>query len=259
MRRVVPPLVVLAIVLGVWLLFSYALLDPDRRFLLPPPQRVVRVGFLDWSNLREILVALWATTRVALTGLAIATALGVVLAVAMSQAAWVERSLYPYAVVLQTVPILALVPLIGFWFGFNFASRVIVCVLIAAFPVITNSLFGLKSVDQAHHDLFTLYGAGRLTRLWKLELPSALPAVFTGLRISAGLSVIGAIVGEFFFRQGFVGIGRLLDVYRSTLESEKLFTAIFFSSMLGLSVFWVFGFISHLALRRWYEPARRRR
>jgi NitT/TauT family transport system permease protein len=130
-----------------------------------------------------------------------------------------------------------------------------VCVLIALFPIITNTLFGLKSVDRGLHDLFTLHGAGRLVRLRKLQLPAALPAIFTGFRIAAGLSVIGAIVGEFSFRQGAPGIGRLIDVYRSQLRSEQLFTAIFFSSLLGLAIFWAFGYVANAVLRHWHESA----
>src|SRR5205085_10957858 len=114
------------------------------------------------------------------------------LPILMSQANWLERSIYPYGVVLQTIPRLALVPLFGFWFGFGFGSRVLVCVLIGLFPIIANTLFGLRSVDQGHLDLFALHRAGRLVRLVKLHLPAALPAIFTDLRISAGLSVIGA-------------------------------------------------------------------
>ena len=101
--------------------------------------------------------ALWSSTKVALVGLAISIVLGMLLAILMSQAKWIERSLFPYAVVLQTIPILALVPLIGFWFGFNFRSRVFVCVIIALFPIVTNTLFGLLSADQGQHDLFTLH------------------------------------------------------------------------------------------------------
>jgi NitT/TauT family transport system permease protein len=255
LRALLPPLGTLAVVLGIWNAFSYVLLKPEQRFLMPPPHKVVQVGVLDAENLAEILRGLWETTQVAITGLLISIVLGTLLAVAMSQARWVERSIYPYAVVLQTIPIIALVPLIGFWFEFNFRSRVIVCVLISLFPIITNTLFGLKSADRQLHDLFTLHGAGRVTRLRKLLVPAALPAVFTGFRISAGLAVIGAIVGDFFFRQGEPGIGRLLDVYRNRLESEELFTAIFFSSLLGLVVFWVFGFLANRALRSWHESA----
>lgn len=188
-------------------------------------------------------------------GLAIAIAIGMTIAVAMSQARWVERSLYPYAVVLQTIPILAVVPIIGFWFGFGFNSRVIVCVLIALFPIINNTLFGLRSVDAGHHDLFTLHGAGRLTRLRKLLLPAALLVIFAGFRISAGLSVIGAVVGDFFFRQGQEGIGILIDVYRGRIQSEQMFAAVLLSSLLGIVVFWAFGFLSRRVVGSWHDSA----
>ena len=251
-----PPLVVLLVMIGLWYAISYLLLDPQRRFLLPPPHAVVQVGFLDPYNLQELLAALWLSARVAMVGLAIAIVIGMTLAIAMSQARWVERSLYPYAVILQTIPILALVPLFGFWFGFGLTSRVLVCVLIALFPIIANTLFGLRSVDQDHHDLFTLHDAGRLTRLRKLQLPSALPSIFTGLRISAGLSVIGAIVGDFFFKQGKPGIGILIDLYRSRLQSEQMFAAIILSSLFGVIVFWFFGFLARRVVGGWHQSAR---
>jgi NitT/TauT family transport system permease protein len=251
-----PPFVVLLIMIGLWYVISYLLLDADRRFLLPPPHDVVQVGFLDPFNLRELFGALLLSARVAMTGLGIAIVVGMGLAIAMSQARWVERSLYPYAVILQTIPILALVPLFGFWFGFGLTSRVLVCVLIALFPIIANTLFGLRSVEQDHHDLFTLHDAGRLTRLWKLQLPAALPSVFTGLRISAGLAVIGAIVGDFFFKQGEPGIGILIDLYRSRLQSEQMFSAIILSSLFGVIVFWFFGFLARRVVGSWHQSAR---
>jgi NitT/TauT family transport system permease protein len=223
-----------------WFFVSELLLDPGRRFLLPPPQQVLREGLLEPGNLREILGALGSTTEVALAGLACSMVIGVGLGVVMSQARWLEYSIYPYAIVLQTIPILAVVPLLGFWFGFDFSSRVIVCVLVSLFPLITNTLHGLKSVDQSQHDLFTLYRATRLQRLRWLELPAALPAMITGFKISAGLAVIGAIVADFFFRQGEPGIGRLIDVYRQRLATEQLMTALFMSSLLGLILFFAF-------------------
>jgi NitT/TauT family transport system permease protein len=248
-----PPLGVLVVVLGAWYGVSYLLLSPERRFLVPPPHAVIQVGFLTRDNLVELLRALALTTRVALSGLGIAVAVGMSLAIMMRQARWIERSIYPYAVILQTIPILALVPLFGFWFGFGIVSRVLVCVLIALFPIIANTLFGLQSVEPSQHDLFTLHGAGRLRRLWKLELPAALPAIFTGLRISAGLSVIGAIVGDFFFKQGEPGIGILIDLYRARLQSEQLFAAVICSSLLGVVVFWCFGYLAGRVVGRWHE------
>jgi NitT/TauT family transport system permease protein len=251
-----PPLGVLAAVLGAWYAVSYLVLSPERRFLAPPPHQVVHVGFLVRDNALEIGQGLLLSTKVALLGLALAVLLGMSMAILMHQARWIERSLYPYAVILQTIPILALVPLLGFWFGFGFPSRVLVCVLIALFPIIANTLFGLQSVEASQHDLFTLHAAGRLTRLWKLELPAALPAIFTGLRIAAGASVIGAIVGDFFFKQGDPGIGILIDLYRARLQSEQLFAAVFASSMLGVVVFWCFSFLARRVVGRWHESGR---
>src|SRR5438067_846776 len=254
--QVIAPLIVFALMIGVWLFISYVLLEPRRRFLMPPPQEVVRVGLFDARNLSEILGGLWSTTQVALVGLSVAIAIGTVVPVAMIQARWVEWSIYPWAVVLQTIPILAIVPLIGFWFQFGFSSRVLVCVLISLFPIITNTLFGLKSSDQAHHDLFTLQRATRIQRLLKLQLPGALPAILSGWRIAAGLSVVCAIVGDFFFRQGDPGIGRLIDDYRARLQSEQLFASVAVSSLLGLIVFWAFGLLGQLLVGSWHESHR---
>jgi NitT/TauT family transport system permease protein len=256
LAQVVAPFLVFVLMIGIWMFISYVLLEPRRRFLMPPPQEVLQVGFLDARNLNEILGALWSTTQVAIVGLAVAIAIGTVIPVAMIQARWIEWSIYPWAVVLQTIPILAIVPLIGFWFQFGFSSRVLVCVLISLFPIITNTLFGLKSSDQAHHDLFTLQRATRLQRLLKLQLPGALPAIVSGWRIAAGLSVVGAIVGDFFFRQGDPGIGRLIDDYRARLQSDQLFAAVGLSSLLGLVVFWGFGLLGQVLVGSWHESHR---
>jgi NitT/TauT family transport system permease protein len=256
MSRWIPPLILFAAMIALWYAVSYLLLTPDRRFLLPPPDAVLRIGFLDGDNLAELLDGLRLSTEVAVLGLVLATVIGMSFAIAMAQASWLERSLYPYLVILQTVPILALVPLFGFWFGFGFFTRVLVCVLISLFPITTNTLFGLRSVDDAHHDLFTLQRSGRLARLWKLQLPTAVPSVFTGLRISAGLSVIGAVVGDFFFRQGEPGIGTLIDLYRARLQSEQLFAAVGLSSLLGLVVFLAFGALARRVTGSWHASAR---
>jgi NitT/TauT family transport system permease protein len=239
-----PPAGLAALVLAGWTLVSDHILATDKRFLLPSPLQVLRLGVLDGTSRSEILHALGATTKVAVTGLVISMVAGVFLAVLMSQSRWVERAVYPYAVVLQTVPIIAVVPLIGYSLGFNFRSRVLVCVLISIFPIITNTLFGLKSVDAGLHDLFSLHAVSRLTRLRKLQLPAALPAMFEGFRISAGLGVIGAVVADFFFRQGDIGIGRLIDMYRQQLATEQLITSVLASSLLGVVVFWAFSLIA---------------
>lgn len=242
--RVLAPVAVFVLVIAAWAASSHLLVPEASRFLLPPPEAVVAEGLLDPVARTEILTALRNTVQVALCGLAIAIVLGVLVAVVMSQARWAEFSLYPYAVVLQTIPILAVVPLFGFWFGYEFGSRVIVCVMVSLFPVVTNTLFGLKSVAPAEHDLFTLHGATRLQRLWKLQLPAALPAMISGFKISGGQAIIGSIVADFFFRQGVPGIGRMIDVYRQRLATEELLTALLLSSLVGLCLFWAFDLLA---------------
>lgn len=249
------PAAVFVLFIAGWYAVSYLVLTPERRFLLPPPQDVLRVSATIPANRAELMGALWQTAIVAMAGLGVAILLGVLIAVLMSQALWVERSLYPYAVLIQTIPILAIVPVLGFWFGFDFRSRVIVCTIFALFPIVTNTLFGLKSPDRDQQNLFTLQGASRVQRFAKLQLPAAIPAVFTGFRISAGMAVIGAIVGDFFFRQGEAGLGVLLDTYRQQLRSPELFAALFLASLLGLGVFLVFGWLGRLLTRRWYADA----
>jgi NitT/TauT family transport system permease protein len=247
-----PPFVTLVVFLGVWYYVSYVGLDEDRRFLLPPPHRVIRVAFFDSENRTDILTALWLSTWIAALGLLISIVIGMALGIAMSQGRWVERSIYPYAVILQCVPTLALVPVIGFWLGYGLTARLIVTVLIALFPVISSTLFGLQSAERGQHELFTLHRSNRLVRLWKLQLPAAMPAILTGFQVSATLAVVGSVVGDFFFKQGNPGIGVLIDLYRARLQSEQLFGAALAASFLGVVAFWLFGLISRVVTGGWY-------
>lgn len=249
----VPPILVFLLILGFWYAVSYLVLDETRRFLMPPPDQVVTRAFLVPDVLGEILASLGQTAAVALAGLVAAIVVGMAWGTAMSQAKWIEQSLFPYAVILQCIPILALVPLIGFWFGFDFFSRTVVCVMIALFPVVSNTLFGLQSADRSQLELFRLQNANRWTVLTKLQLPAALPAVFAGMRISAGLAVVGAIVGDFFFRRGTPGIGSLISNYQSRVESAELFAAIITASLFGVLIFWLFGWITKLVIGAWYD------
>lgn len=264
--QIIPPLILGAFLIGGWYFVSYVMLDASRRFLLRPPHQVVKVGFLDWSNFSEILDGLWSSTKVAIIGLAIAIFIGMLLATIMSQSKLFERAIFPYMVMLQAIPILALVPLISFWWGTGqpiwdypiisvINSRVIVCIIIALFPIIVNTLFGLQAAERGMHDLFTLHQSSRKTRLRKLMFPNALPAIFAGLRISAGLSVIGAIVGDFFFGQGDVGIGQLLRTYASRLQGEELLASVIMSSALGVAVFLLFGWLQTAAIGKWHDSS----
>ena len=258
LRLLAPPAVFGALVIGVWYFVSYRVLDRKRRFLLVPPHEVWSKGFRDGPAFHDMLSGLWSSGKVAMWGLAIAIALGFAIAILMSQSKLVERAVFPYTVVLQATPILAIVPLIGFWFGYGFQSRVFIAVLISLFPIVVNTLFGLLGADQGLHDLLTLHNAGRFTRLVRVQFPAALPAVFAGLRISAGLSVIGAIVGDFFFGQGEVGIGQLLKRYANKLEGAHLLAAVILSCSLGVAVFITFGWLSNRIVGKWAPSTRGR-
>lgn len=250
--RALPPLAVFVVLIAIWYAAHFIL--GDRNFLMPTPVQVITDGFFDPQTSQKILIGVLRTTGVALTGLAIASVIGIGWATLMAVVPWAERSTYPYAVILQCIPILALVPLIGVWFGYEFNARVVVCVMIALFPMVANTLFGLQSADKAQHELFKLQKASRWTVLSKLMFPAALPSIFVGLRTAAGLSVIGAIVGDMFFQRGQVGIGNALQVFASRLQYAELFAAIIAASLLGVVMFAVFGLVSKLAVGKWYEP-----
>jgi NitT/TauT family transport system permease protein len=250
---VVPPAGLLVIAVGIWQLVSYVILDPSRRFLLPPLQTVIDQSFFVSANATQLLQGFWTTAYLALIGLAISMALGVLIAIVMHQSRFLERSLYPYLILLQTIPILALVPLIGFWLGFSSMSRIVVCVLISLFPIIANTSFGLQSATEAQQDLFRLHQAGRVRVLRSLYLPASLPAMFAGFRISAGLSVVGEIVGGFFFQKGPTDLGILINSYVDELNTSALFGSVIMSALLGVLVFWLFTGLGRLVYGRWKE------
>ena len=164
-----------------------------------------------------------------------------------------QNSVWPFLIALQAMPILAFVPLIGTVIGFDFRARVMVCVIIAIFPIVANTLFGLLSVDKGYHELMSLNGASRWTRLMKLQYPAAMPSIFTGLQISAGLSVVGAVVGDFFFRQGEPGLGRLINLYQASTEYEQMYGAVIMSALLGILVFIMFGWLGNRVVGNWHE------
>ena len=256
------PVIVFGIFIGVWYLLSTTLLPPQKRFLLPTPHKVIDEGFLVWRTgesrgLQPILMSLWDSAKVALMGLVITIIVGMALAVIMSTSRWLERATWPYLVAVQSAPILALTPLIRALIDGPQKQRVLVVVLIAVFPIVSNTLFGLLSAEKSQHELFTLQGASRWTRLTKLQFPAALPNIFVGLRISAGLAVIGAVVGDFYFRQGgVVGIGAQIDVYRNRLWGAELIASIIMASVLGLVVFLFFGWLSRAAIGKWHITTR---
>lgn len=252
-----PAIVVFALFVGVWYAVHHVVLGEQRKFIVPPPHRVIDRAFLDARARGELFEGLVNTTRIALIGFVIASLAALFGAVVMASSRVFERALFPYAVALQTVPVLALVPLFSVWFGPTRTARIVTCVLVALFPILTSFLFGLKSVDRGHLDLFRLNRAGLRTRLIKLQMPAALPSIFTGLRIGAGLCVIGALVADFFFSRGDLGLGRLLNNYAKRLEYEKLFGGVILASFLGVAIYLLIGWLGNRALRNWHESEAR--
>ena len=256
------PSIVFVAFIAVWYLLSSVVLPEQKRFLLPTPHKVLTDGFFVWHSgerrgLQPILLSLWDSAKIALIGLSITIVVGMSLAVLMSSSRWLERATWPYLVAVQSAPVLALTPLIRALIDGTRTQRLLVVVLIAMFPIVSNTLFGLLSADKSQHELFTLQGASKWTRLVKLQFPAALPNIFVGLRISAGLAVIGAVVGDFYFRQGgVVGIGAQIDVYRNRLWGAELITAIILASTLGLVVFLFFGWVSRRAIGKWHITTR---
>ena len=217
-----------------------------KAFLVPPPSAVIQTMIHDW---RELFGALAKTSVGAVTGFALSTVGGIAVAVFLSSSRAIQRAFYPYAVFFQTVPIIAIAPLLVIWFGYGMRTVVASAFIVSIFPVIANTLTGILSVDPNLADLFRLYGASRSDTLWKLRFPAALPQILTGLRIAGGLAVIGAIVGEFI---GGQGLGSVVDVARTQQRTDKVFAAVLLASVLGLALFGLINIVSSLVLRRWH-------
>lgn len=247
------PLAVFVLFLLGWTLLTSTVYE-GQSYLLPSPWQVAQTAV---ENFGELWSATSITFVEAATGFGSAIVIGVAAAIVMSQAKWLERSLYPYAVMLQTVPVVAVAPVIVLWFGYNRTSVVVISFMIALFPIVNNTLLGLLSADRNHVDLFRLHRAGRVTQFWKLRLPGALPSIFAGLRVSAGLSVIGAIVGEFIIGAGGSegGLGVKVIFSQSRLNTTQLFAEVLAATALGLSFFLFVSYLGSLALRNWHESA----
>ena len=213
--------------------------------VLPPPSAVAAAAF---ARAPVLFPALWITARSVLVGLALSTVTGVAAAIALASTRWVERAFYPYAIFFQTVPIVAIAPLLVIWFGYGPPAVVAAAFIVSLFPVIANTLTGLQSVDPDLRDLFRLYGAGRLATLLKLRFPWAMPNILTGVRIAAGLAVIGAIVGEFV---GGGGLGLVVLGAMREQRTDLVFAAVLYASGLGLALFAAVDVACRLALRRW--------
>jgi len=252
--RTVPPLVMTLIFIGMYLWLRSSM-DENRQFLLPTGSEMWSDGIGNTEVLRELVERLFVTAKIALAGLAMSITLGVFVGLMMYSFRWFENATYPFLVALQSVPILAIAPLLQQGLGFGLAPKVIVCFIISFFPIPTTLLLGLKSVDRPMRDLFALAGVSWLTTLRKLSLPAAMPHLFTGFRIAAGLSVIGAIVGELFFRTGSGGLGQMLINSKIEFEYPRMYSALLASSALSIAVFLAFSWTGNRLFSSWHESA----
>jgi NitT/TauT family transport system permease protein len=227
------------------------------RYILPGPILIGQTLIKDWHTLS---VSLWITLQITFLALVVAVALGVALSILFSQSKWIELSFFPYAVVLQVTPIVAIAPLIIIWVDDIRVALLICAWIVAFFPILSNTTLGLNSADHNLVNLFQLYGASRGQTLRYLRLPAAMPYFLGGLRISGGLSLIGAIVAEFVAGTGGRASGLAYRILESgyQLQIPRMFAALILISLTGITIFLCMALISHLCLRRWHESAIKR-
>jgi NitT/TauT family transport system permease protein len=249
--RVLLPVVALCAGVLVWAL-AVKLKDIPP-YILPSPALVLATLVSDWPILWASLVVTLKTT---FEGLALAMLGGVGLAILFNRSRLVEYSLYPYAVILQVTPVVAIAPLLLIYLPQHLA--VLACAwIVAFFPVLANTTLGLNSVDRNLIELFRLYGASGSQTLWRLKLPAALPYILGGLRIAGGLSLIGAVVAEIAAGSAGAGSGLAYRIAESgyRLNIPRMFAALILLSVAGIVIFAVLSIATHLALRRWHESA----
>jgi NitT/TauT family transport system permease protein len=252
--RIALPLLVLAVVIALWQAVVSAFAIPP--YVLPGPGLVFATLYSDGVLLMQ---SLWVTLSITFEAFVFAAVGGVALAIAFNQWRVFEFSFYPYAVILQVTPVVAIAPLLLIYLPQPLA--VLACAwIVAFFPVLANTTLGLNSVDHNLLALFELYKASRWQVLWNLKLPSALPQMLAGLRIAGGLSLIGAVVAEIAAGSAGAGSGLAYRIAESgyRLNIPRMFAALLLLSLAGVAIFLALSALSHLLLRRWHESELRR-
>lgn len=248
--RIVAPAAVGIVALAAW----QAVVDIRHipPYLIPSPLLVAQTLYADHALL---LRALMSTLGVALAALAIAVLAGVVTAIVFAQSRVIERSLFPYAILLQVTPVVSIAPLIIIWVHDTWTALVLCAVVVAIFPVISNTTLGLRSVDRGLADLFRLAGASRWQTLWRLRVPGALPYFFGGLRIASGLALIGAVVAEFVAGTGGASAGLAYQILLSGMQLNipRMFAALVLIAAAGIVLFAATSALARIALVRWHE------
>lgn len=253
--RIAVPVTALLLAIVIWHVYVIATDQP--KYILPGPADVAISLWTDWPIL---LPALWNTLQITFFALALALVGGVGLAIILIQSKWIELALFPFAVIMQVTPVVAIAPLLLIYTPNTQTALLIVAFLVAFFPILSNMVTGLKSVDHNLLNLFDLYGASRWQTLIHLKIPASLPYFLAGLRIGGGLSLIAAVVAEFAAGSAGKGAGlafRLLESgYR--LNIPRLFAALFLLTATGVAIFMFTSFVSWFFLHRWHESAVKR-
>jgi NitT/TauT family transport system permease protein len=262
-----PPLLAFVGVLLLWQASVW--LTGVHPITLPSPLRVLNAM---WEEREALVKGIVATGAASVLGLSLSVVVGLVISILFSQSRWIRSAFYPYVIFLQTVPIVAIAPLLITWFGYGFKTIVLVASIISLFPIVSNVTAGLMSIDNNLRDLFRLAGASRLQELWKLRLPHAMSHLVLGMRVSAGLAVIGAIVGEFFVGtnasgfealtalieyftghrvEAFSGLGTVMTGWQNRARTDAIIAAVFVSTLLGLMLLSMVNLLGRTAFRRW--------
>jgi NitT/TauT family transport system permease protein len=210
------------------------------------------------ANFATLMSALWFTLRITAIAFVLATVGGVALAVLFSQSRIVEYALYPFAVVLQVTPVVAIAPLLLIWVGYDNVNEVLIVLawIIAFFTVLSNTITGLRSADHNLVDLMKLYGASRWQVLWRLQLPSALPYLLAAMKISGGLALIGAVTAEFVAGSGNdLGLGWIITLANRSLDTAQEFAALVLLSILGVTILFAMTALEWALLHRWHDSA----
>ena len=247
-----PPVLIVLVLLLLWEGAVWLLAIPE--YLLPSPIEVGKALGLEWQRLGL------ATARTAgsmLAGFGLSAVLGIVLGSILAMVPLARRGVYPLTLLLQMVPLVAIAPMLVIWFGYGAPSVIAAACIVSIFPVIAGTLDGLQSVDPGLRELFQIHRASRVRTWWLLGLPSSLPNIFTGLRIAAGLAVIGAVVGEFVGAYGgtHAPLGAVITSALKQNRTDIVFAAIALASVLGFALFGTVNLFSWVCLRRWHASA----
>ncbi len=253
---ILAPTIVGLLAIVAWELFVRITNMPP--YLLPGPILVLQTLVHDWG---ELFPSLLITLKITVVAFVAAAVSGLLLSILFTQSKWIERSFFPYAVLLQTTPVVAVAPLIIIWLKNNTFAALIVCAwIVAFFPIVSNTILGLNSVDHNLLNLFQLYRASRWQTLIYLRLPSAMPYFLGGLRISGGLALIGAVVAEFVAGTGGSQSGLAYQILMASynLQIPRMFAALFLITLTGISIFACLTWLSDFLLRGWHESALKR-